>query len=197
MDERNAVSDDALDRELQQVLRAEPAADLNARIRQRVAGETMGPRWWMPTWAYVGGAVVTATAAVMLMLVSPKSRAPAVAPTLIAARRLAPAPAAAPAVMSDPSGARTDAVSGFSRTGATAVAESALSRTVAAELPPVLVPPGQERAVMMFAAAAWQQRVQSPASDDAETPLKLAPIELAPVDIEPLPQMAALEGERP
>ncbi|HVZ24241.1 MAG TPA: hypothetical protein VG871_24380 [Vicinamibacterales bacterium] len=193
MDERAPLSDDVLDRELQQALGVEPSPEFAARVRMRLATEAIASTWGTRSWAAVAAVAVTAAAAAMVLTIGSGRERPAT-PAAIATRTLSISGTAAPRIDASASPGPT------SRSERRAsFAASRADRTPRLELPDVIVPAGQERALRMFAEAAWQQRVQpaSGSSPASEEPLEIAPIEPAPVDIEPLPQMAALEGDRP
>jgi len=179
----DAVTDSALDRELRRALDVEPSPEFVARVRMRVAKETMSSPGWALRWQYVAAAcAVAATAAIVMMAGTQRPAAPAT----IASRSVTRPPASAPAVIAQ--SAPSYVVSGFSRT------------TPAPDVvhPEVIVSVDEQRALRRFIIAARQNRVPAmpSAADSNESSLEVPAIEIAPIKFDPLPQIAELEGER-
>ena len=201
MDEHeNPLNDETLDRELQRALGVGPSPEFEARVRMRVAGESMAAPWWSFRWRYVAGAAAIAAVAVLAVVsgVRPQ-RTVRVTNTQQQARNTLPSlstPAAPNAIAAAPPHlALAHPAPAHPARAHPAPAHPAPSGGDPA--PDVLVPPGEEQAIRMFAAAAWGQQHPAPAITAADEPLQIAPVDITPLEIEPLPQMAAMEGERP
>lgn len=188
------LTDRALQRELERALAVDPSPEFAARVRIRVANAPMAKAWWSLRWQYVAAAACVCAAVAVVLVMGARPRRTDV-PAVVAAAPAHTAVAAGTSHRESPTAIaeapRVDVVSAVRRTTRSAVKSGD-------DLPEVIVPPGGEQAIRMFAAAAWARRVPvAAAATTAEDPLQIAPVDIPPLDIEPLPQMAALEGERP
>jgi hypothetical protein len=59
---------DALSRDIERMLAVEPAADFRARVRGRVASETIGVAWRFMPWVWAGGGVLVAASIAMVLM---------------------------------------------------------------------------------------------------------------------------------
>ena len=183
MDEhRDPLSGATLDRELRRVLTVDPSPDFTARVRMRVASETMTSPWWALPWQSGAAIAAVAVAAALVIVIGARPQ-PDVRATPQQVLNTAPSPA----------------TSVESEAAAAPPHPAPAHPAPAHRAPEVLVPPGEEQAIRMFAASVWTDQRPAPDATIAagDEPLQIAPVDITPLDIEPLPQVAALEGERP
>jgi hypothetical protein len=184
------MTDEALDRELERALAVDASPEFAARVRMRVADETMTLPWWSFRWRYVSTAAVVCAAVVLVVVVGSRPQRRVVHPATMQRAYNAPSLLPAASVPKAIAPATKPSAKGGRRT-------RALTRSNRDESPEVIVEPGQEQAIQMFAAAVWAQQVTPPPLPEEQQPLKIAPVDIVPIEIESLPEMAALEGERP
>jgi hypothetical protein len=189
------------EREMTELLAAEPSPGMAVRIRRAVAEAEPAPGWrfgWL--WPVAAGAAMALVALAVWVgrAPSPAPRA-TVAPSVLSqagSARVAeslgtpvisrdydrPGPEGSAVPPVDPShidaAARARGDSGPTRS-------HARSRHVVPPEPQVLVPPGEEEALVQFVALVHRERLAPPAFGAAGQP-SAALAELAPIDIEPL-----------
>ncbi len=207
-----SLSDEALDRELAAALNAEPAPEFVARVRTRIAAESLSPTAApLPRWmAWAGAAAVVMLAASLgVWSVNDRGASPAVpADARHRGASSVSAPASPPPDASSerPSPAIPRVVEQQSEAPASATSARPRAARVMADARPVAQrfpePPFAEvlisedevrafRRFMEFATAVARGR---PAADGAAAQeLDVPDIAIAPVIIEPLPQLARLE----
>ena len=183
----DALSDEALERELQAVLRVEPSPEFMARVRTAVAAEaTAGARGMWPSFALLAAAAaVVVIAGALWMRAEHTGRdadttiAVQASAAVEAVPRLAPAPVPRSAGVAPKPRASTRRAARLIDRGA--------------PFPEVLIAEDERRGFRMLVAA-FEQRRSAAVTDppvESETPT----IALAPIEIPPMPSLARLEGE--
>jgi hypothetical protein len=203
-----ALTDSALDREISRALNVDPSPEFLARVRMRVAHETMPAPWRFRWLVLAGAAAVVVFAVVVMFWPAPKQTVPqqaAVPQTVVpAGREAAPAPpAVAPAAPSTRGMPRSVAPRAqLARVEQLPTAAPAADREAEHGLPPfpeVLISADEVRAYQRLLGIAEQQQLPPPrrAAAEDEGGVELHDIELASLRIEALPPLARLEGVRP
>ena len=194
----------AADESLSTLAEAEPSASLRVRIREAVAGSESAPalRWGF-AWPVAAAAVLAlAAVGVWRATVETVPVAPAVAegfrPTAAAAST--PRAAVTPPVVSQGERPRTTttprpqvaAPDTGARSGRSAAAPASVrvARGAHTTEPEVLVPPGQQEALLQFVALVHRECLDVPALAAAGVPsadlAEPAPIDIRPIEIAPL-----------
>jgi len=202
-----ALTESAVDREIERALAVDPSPEFLARVRARVASEP-APAGWRFRWVFAGGAVMALVIAIVVVLsgpdqtTSPMSTSPAAATGQGSAdtsvRPLAKAVTEQPVAPARPREV-SPVVSGFSRT-----VGAGFSRTVAAggaTEPHVLISPEEAAALRRLFADASEGRLvfaslvtEPPPATMALQPL--SEIVFPPITIEPLIPVDYQEGVR-
>jgi len=182
----HAISDEALEREIENALDVDPSPEFVARVRARIASEST-PAVWHLRWRLVGAGAL-ATAVVLTWFVTGTDRQ---SPPAISARPVVPPPISESA----PTGAPT---------ATTARADLAPSVLPAEKGPPtaepkILISPRDAAALRVLMTNIREGRVDPTvlaAVEGVGAPLEpLNWITIQPIVIEPLPRLALLEGE--
>ena len=210
------LNDAAFDRELEELLGAEPSAEFVARVRARVAIETRPARLgWRLHWVTMTTGVVVAAALVIMIGRVPRSgpaNVPRSGPAGSAQRAATRAPAdvsrsAAPDVgrvpRSGPAGAdqRSGARDpGHESRSAVPLDEPFRFAEVNAQplvLPEVLISPDEQRALARLRFR--QDPIETDGEPEVASLRPVAAIEIPDIEVAPLRQIAALEiqGDRP
>ena len=183
-DRRDTLTDDAIDRQLRAVLEVEPSHGLAARVRTRVARESMA-RVWSPAWRWIGSAAAAAGVAVALVLAQSSMPVPDPRPELRPRLTIAVPPAAP---------------DGVAQVAPVVAPRPVLGRRAR----PPLVPPDspvpqalfsseERQALEWLIAVASGRRVDAPPSPQPVEPMDVREVAIVPLAIEPLPQLASLE----
>jgi hypothetical protein len=202
-----AVTDSELEREIGRALNVDPSPEFLARVRMRVAHETMPAPWRFRWLALAGAAAVVVFAVVVTFWPAAEELAPrqAVLPQSTAPVQpdAAPAPLPEPPIATAPrQNPRAVPVRAqFARVEGTPTGVP-VDKTPERELPPfpeVLISADEVRAYQRLLGIVEQQRLPPPPppahADDGR--VELHDLQLASLRIEALPPMARLEGERP
>jgi hypothetical protein len=199
MDQQRAdhtIDDEALDREIESALAAEPSPEFLARVRARIAAGP-APSLWRPSWGFAGG--LSLAGAVLLTVVFVRSERPRPPDSALPADPITAAPIAAVTPAGIP-------IAPFEPTTLmAAAAESSgrvrIQRSAAATAPAIVISPRDAAALRLLMANLREGRVDPSvlaALQEAAPPLEpLATVAIQPIAIEPLPRLALLEGERP
>jgi hypothetical protein len=172
-----------IDGELRDAVSLVPSPAFLPRVRERVAREADARTW---TWSrLVPAGAVAATLAIGAWLLQSSPKPPSSAVVRVEPRRETPAPS--PAVVEVPR-----------RSEASAVSMARKSRPARSE-PEVLVPPGEEAALLRFVATIRAGRVDATALVQEPAPpppdLGIAPLaELPPLEVKPLTAETNSEG---
>jgi hypothetical protein len=211
----DALSDSALEREIESALAADPSPEFLARVRTRIASEPAPAAW---AWWRRGGSsdppvrwpLLTAGAGVAVVVIAmlvPWTRStPLESPRQVAASEdvtLEPPVRLKPDTTPEGESVRSvrlqadpEAAEGQSVRSARLQADPD-----ARPFPEVLISEDEQRAFELFVVAVQQGRMPDvPAADPATDMgfLEIPDVAIAPLVIEPLPQIARLElGERP
>ncbi len=177
----------AIDCGIKASLAAEPSPDFAARVRRRLAEESLSSRTWLSGWMVAAAGALAVLALVAVWLGQRRgSRMETAVRT-----EATPAPA-----QSRPSPVTQSSGAGEKPAAASAVRPARLARhsaAVAANEPEVLVPPGQWSAIVRFAQAVQSGRVDAssvlkePAKSLLLEELKIPPLELARLDVDSKP----------
>ncbi len=193
---------EAIDRGVAAAVAAKPSPEFAARVRQQIAALAAPSHGWLTgtpwlRWAPAAGAL--AVALLVVVWLNRQTTTPLRGPQRIesaAVKRSAPAvtgkgasegPARVDTLVSPPGSRMASARTGRQGSTVPAGIRPAAAR---AKQPEVLVPPGQDVAVLLLYDAIWKGRADG-ASLVAEhvsfspNELKIAPIEIAPLEVEP------------
>ena len=189
-----AISDETLQREIEEALAVDPSPEFLARVRTRIASEPT-PSGWRLSWRFFG-AWGLATAVVLLLVVTRLERQPVPAlPRPIVATPMAGSVSTGAPVVSMPSPPAPTA-SSVESTSRIPIRQAAPTTE-----PEILISPRDAAALRVLVVNIREGRVDPTVLDALHvvaTPLKpLGTIAIQPIDIEPLTRLALLEGERP
>jgi hypothetical protein len=186
------LNDAAVDREIESLFEVDPSSDFVARVRSRVADESMSAGWG---WRWPIAAIATAvaiTAVGVAVWRSGETTAPATEPV---APRVAVADVPAPLVPPKDEPVAVPAHRDLTRVAA------APRRTIEIALPAVIIAENERRAFATFVADRRETRVEVSlaAARTVENPIdvdkmpEIEPVALKPIEIEPLVKVVELE----
>jgi hypothetical protein len=177
-----AVSDEALDRELAALLQVEPSPEFVARVRADVSAEAIADRWLSGRWLAVAAAAVVVIIGASIVIGTRPAQAPAETTPFVAeqppvAPRIEPRDAAIqpPATVSSPA-----------QTAAVAAPPSSTSE--------VVVSPREAAGLHYLLAALHEGRLDSAVMPNIQSDdIADMPIAIEPITVEPLVAAADLE----
>ncbi len=193
----HTMSDEALEREIENALAVDPSPEFLARVRTRIAIESSTPAAWRLPWRVVGiGTLVTTVGLTLVIAWSVREPNPvlpgpvALIPTAESAQTRAPiATTRSPSAAEAPAGRSVEL-------GRVRVRPAALTKE-----PEILISPGDAAALRVLIMNIHEGRIDATVLNAVQriaTPLEpLGEIVIQPIAIEPLPRLALLEGERP
>jgi hypothetical protein len=188
MDERrpDALTGDALDRELREALQVDPSPEFVARVRAQVAHETMSRPWLRPVMGIGGGLAAAASAmaaiAVLWSPVPPPAGRRASVPVTPFAERAEPPPVAGVAVVPPAAG----------------LVPAPVRRASLPPAPPVpqaLFSDDEQQALRWLLTVASGRPVEGVPLHQPVEPMEVHEAAIAPLAIEPLAQLSRLEQE--
>ncbi len=196
-----ALTDSALDREIERALAVGPSPDFVARVRTSIAIEPSRPVWHL-SWAFAGAAVA---AIVFALVVAWPERTVAPAPMMVQVAPPAPV-APQPSAVSDPSTVRSPEAVALQRANKAVARQQGASRSTTAfafqtREPKILIDAREAAALQRLIKGVRDGRLDLSPVLNATTPtaMELPPITdliIAPLSIEPLAPVEGAEGVR-
>jgi hypothetical protein len=198
-----ALTDSALDREIERALAVEPSPEFVARVRTSIAIEPSTHPVWRLSWTFAGAGAAVA-AIVFALVVSWPERTVAPAPRLVQVAPPAPV-APQPSAVSDPSTVRSPEAVARRAHKPVALQQDASPSTKAFAFqtsePEILIDSREAAALQRLISGVRDGRVDLSPVLHATTPtaMELPPITdliIAPLSIEPLAPVEGVEGVR-
>jgi hypothetical protein len=198
-----ALTDSALDREIERALAVEPSPDFVARVRTSIASEPPRPAWHL-SWAFAGAGAAVAAIVFALVVAWPERT---VAPAPMIVQVAPPAPVAPqPSAVPDASTVRSPEAVALQRPKKAVARQQGASRSTKAfafqtSEPEILIDSREAAALQRLITGVRDGRVDLSPVLHATTPtaMELPPITdliIAPLSIEPLAPVEGAEGVR-
>jgi len=187
----DALTDSAIEREIETMLAVEPSPDFLARVRARVADEP-APGTWRFEWQFAAAAAaIIATAAVWQSLEPARSIEGSADAPLVAE-------GAAPPIVSSPTERVAPPVRPIEPVRRGPEVRPTRQATAEPEMrdPVAVIAPEDRKGFELLLSSIRQPEVVLVLNEDTTGPPALAAsnIEIAPIDIAPVPPVAQLEG---